>query len=61
MTLATIVGMLLFSVLSLIISLSVIGAIAASSDKTMPIEPNSVFKLTLKGTLVERSEEISLE
>src|SRR5574344_1850857 len=60
MTLATIVGMLLFSVLSLIISLSVIGAIAASSDKTMPIEPNSVFKLTLKGTLVERSEENSL-
>ena len=59
MTLATIVGMLLFSVLSLIISLSVIGAIAASSDKTMPIEPNSVFKLTLKGTLVERSEENS--
>ncbi|HPW90609.1 MAG TPA: signal peptide peptidase SppA [Paludibacteraceae bacterium] len=60
MTLATIVGLLLFSVLGVIISLSFLGAIAASSEKTMPIESNSVFELTLKGVLVERSEENSL-
>jgi len=59
MTFATMLGLLLFSVLSLFISLSVIGAIAASADKTTSIEPNSVFKLTLKGSLVERSEENS--
>jgi len=59
MTFATLLGLLLFSVLSLFISLSVIGAIAASTDKTTSIESNSVFKLTLKGSLVERSEENS--
>ena len=59
-TFATVLGMLLFSILSLLISLSIIGAIAASSDTATSIKSNSIFKLTLKGSLIERSEDNSL-
>ena len=56
-TLATIVGIIITSFLGMLIFFGMIGAIAASSEKTVKTTPNSVYELELKGQLVERSKD----
>lgn len=56
-TLATFVGIILFSVISLLILFGIIGAIAASGDAPTKLSPNSVYELELKGQLIDRSED----
>ncbi|MFZ4582348.1 MAG: signal peptide peptidase SppA [Paludibacter sp.] len=56
-TLATIVGIILASILSLLILFGIAGAIGSSSEKVTEVSENSVYQLNLEGTLVDRSEE----
>ena len=56
-TLATIVGLIITSFLGMLIFFGMIGAIAASSEKTVKTTPNSVYELELNGQLVERSKD----
>lgn len=56
-TLATFVGLILFSVISSLILFGIIGAIAASGDAPTKLSPNSVYELELKGQLIDRSED----
>lgn len=56
MTLATIVGIIIASVILTVITFGIIGSLMASSESSTTIsEKNSVFKLTLDNTIVERS------
>ena len=54
-TLATIVGIFIATLLIILISLGVVGAIASSSESVTVLKPNSVYELTLEGSLVDRS------
>lgn len=54
---ATIVGLLIFSVLWVLLFFAMIGVAMSSSKNTAPISENTVFELELKGILVERAEE----
>lgn len=56
-TLATIVGIIVTSFIGMLIFMGIIGAITASSNKTVKTKPNSVYELELKGELVERSKD----
>lgn len=56
-TLATIVGFILASFLSVILFFIVVGALASSSDKPTEVKSNSVYELELKGSLVDRSQD----
>ena len=56
-TLATIVGIFITSLLTMLIFVGVIGAIAGSSEKVTQLKPNSVYELNLEGTLIDRSED----
>lgn len=56
-TLATIVGIFIASLLGLLILFGVIGALASASDSTPTLKPNSVYELSLEGTLVDRSKD----
>ncbi len=56
-TLATIVGVIVTSLLGLLLFFGIIGAIAGSSEKVTEIKPNSVYQLDLDGSLVDRSED----
>ncbi len=56
-TLATIVGVLIASLVSILLFFGIIGAIAGSSEKVTTIEENSIYQLDLKGMLVDRSED----
>ncbi|MEA4981855.1 MAG: signal peptide peptidase SppA, partial [Paludibacter sp.] len=56
-TLATIVGILLTSILGFLIMLGIFGAIAGAGDKPTKLSPNSVYELELTGQLVDRSED----
>jgi protease-4 len=56
-TLATIVGIILTSVLGMFIMFGILGALTASQDKTVVLKPKSVYVLELNGQLVERSED----
>ncbi len=56
-TLATIVGFILASFLSVILFFIVVGALASSSDKPTEVKSNSVYELELKGNLVDRSQD----
>lgn len=56
-TLATIVGIILTSVIGCLIMFGVLGTIAASGDTPVSLKPNSVYELDLEGQLVERSED----
>lgn len=56
-TLATIVGLLITSLLGILILFGVIGALASSEDSVTELKPNSVYEIKLEGTLVDRSEE----
>lgn len=54
-TLATMVGIFLFSIASIFISLGIAGAIASSGQKAVKLKPNSVYELVLEGQLYDRS------
>lgn len=56
-TLATIVGILILWVLGFLIFFGVISAIAGASESTPSIKPNSVYELSLQGTLIDRSQD----
>lgn len=56
-TLATIVGVIVASLLGTLIFFGIIGAIAGSTEKVTELKSNSVYQLDLNGSLVDRSEE----
>ncbi len=56
-TLATIVGVIVASLLGFFIMIGIIGAIASSSDKATEIKGNTVYQLDLSGVLVDRSDD----
>jgi len=56
-TLATIVGVIVASLLGTLIFFGIIGAIAGSAEKVTELKSNSVYQLDLDGSLVDRSEE----
>ncbi len=56
-TLATVVGIIITTVIGLFLFLGIIGAIASSSDKPTKLEENSIYKLELNGQIVERSKD----
>lgn len=56
-TLATILGVFLASILSMLLFFGIAGAIAGSSEDVVEISENSVYQLDLQGTLVDRSED----
>ena len=60
--LAVIVGLFVFSIVSMLIFFGIIGMIAASSDEEVTLEENTILHLDLNGrTLVERTTEEDLE
>lgn len=56
-TLATIVGIIITSLIAMMFFFGMVGAMMASSEKTVKTTPNSVYELPLKGQLVERSKD----
>ena len=59
--LAVIVGLFIFSIVSFLIFFGIIGMIAASSDKEVTVEENTILHLNLNGRmLVERTSEEDL-
>ena len=56
-TLATIVGIIITSIIGMLLMFGIIGAIASSSDKAVKVQPNSVYEIELNGQLVERSQD----
>ncbi|MBN3584476.1 signal peptide peptidase SppA [Algoriphagus aestuarii] len=60
--LAVIVGLIIFSVLSILVSFGIIGMIAASGNEEVTVKENSVLHLNLDGrTIVERTNEDDLD
>ncbi|MBS4072669.1 MAG: signal peptide peptidase SppA [Algoriphagus sp.] len=60
--LAVIVGLFIFSIVSFLIFFGIIGMIAASSDKEVTVEENTILYLNLNGRmLVERTSEEDLK
>ena len=60
-TLAVFVALILFSVVSGIVSISMLGAFAAIGTTKTSLEENSVLRINLSGSLVERVNEDGLE
>jgi len=56
-TLATIVGIIITTLLGILILAGIVGAMAGASDTTTVLKPNSVYEIDLEGTLVDRSQE----
>ncbi len=56
-TLATIVGVIITSLLSILVLFGIIGAVAGSKEKVTDLKPNSVYEIKLEGNLIDRSEE----
>ncbi len=56
MTLATLVGLVLFGVLTMIIGTSLLGSMMMMSDAPTSVDKGTVFELSLDGTLIERNE-----
>lgn len=56
-TLATMVGIIIITIISTIFTFVLLGAIAASSQKPVKLKPNSVYELVLEGQLADRSED----
>ncbi len=60
-TLAVFVALILFSVVSGIVSISMLGAFAAIGTAETSLEENSILRINLSGSLVERVNEDGLE
>lgn len=56
-TLATIVGIIVVWLIGILFLFAVAGALSKSQNKVTELQPNSVYELDLKGTLVERSKD----
>ncbi len=56
-TLATIVGIIITTILGLVLLLGIFGAVAAAGDSETKLKPNSIYQLDLSGQLVDRSED----
>lgn len=56
-TLATILGVFIASIISMLLFFGIIGAIASSSEKVTTIEDNTIYQIDLKGVLVDRSQD----
>ncbi len=56
-TLATVVGVILVWLIAVLLFFGIAGAIAGSSESTPTLKPNSVYELTLEGTLIDRSKD----
>ena len=58
-TLATFVGLMLFSFIGIFILFGIMGSLVAMSTSTPPttLKANSVYVIELNGTLMERSED----
>jgi len=56
-TLATIVGVIIATILGIFVLFGILGAIAASGDTTVKMKPNTVYQLDLTGQLVDRSQD----
>ncbi len=56
-TLATIVGIIITTIVGIFILFGIFGAIAASGDTTVKLKPKSVYQLDLAGQLVDRSQD----
>ena len=59
-TLATVVGIIITSVLMTLLFFGILGAVAGSAEKTTSLKPNSVYEIKLEGTLVDRSQDDDL-
>lgn len=60
--LAVIVGLIIFSVLSILVSFGIIGMIAASGNEEVTVKDNTILHLNLNGrTIVERTSEDDLD
>ena len=55
-TFATIVGVIITTLLGILILFGVIGAIAGSKESVTELKPNSVYEIKLEGNLIDRSE-----
>ena len=60
-TLATIVGILIASIISILIFFGILGSLLSSKETVTTLKPNSVYQLDLAGSLVERSQENPFE
>ena len=56
-TLASIVGVIITTLLGILILFGVIGAIAGSKESVTTLKPNSVYEIKLEGNLIDRSED----
>lgn len=56
-TLATIVGIIITTILGLVILFGIFGAVAAAGDSETKLKSNSIYQLDLSGQLVDRSED----
>ncbi len=56
-TLATIVGIIITSIIGFILLFGILGAVATSGDSAVKLKPNSVYQLDLSGQLVDRYED----
>ena len=59
-TLATVVGLLLFSVISMMIMSALFGALVAMQETVPTLRPHSVYKMNLEGALCEQTEDNTL-
>ncbi|MGL4518306.1 MAG: signal peptide peptidase SppA [Phocaeicola sp.] len=57
LTLASVVGLIIFSALSTCVGIGILGAVASMGDTPTVLKPNSIYTIELSGTLVERSDE----
>ena len=60
-TLAVFVALVLFSIVSVIVSISMLGAIGSMSSAETTLQDNSVLRINLTGSLTERVNEDGLE
>ena len=60
-TLATVVGILIASFISMFVFFGTIAAMMSSGEAVTKVKPNSVYQLDLSGMLVERSEDNPFE
>lgn len=56
-TLATIVGIIITTLLGILILFGIVGAIAGSKESVTELKPNSVYEIKLEGNLIDRSED----
>ena len=56
-TLATIMGVIIAWLIGFLIFFGLVGAIAGAKDSTPTLKPNSVYELSLEGTLIDRSQD----